>query len=473
MNVLYNFWRRELAQNPVVVAPLLALVATLVMNARTGYALGNRSLLIALVFIALGLLTAYAGTVGLALKRWSPRKFGLVCWLVIGLALDQLCGWQTVGLLFADGQAARDSQATGLSSLSSSLKSKRAELEKLGVTRPAGAIEADMRLECAKTSRAYPDGVGPACTKLKAELAGAERARALEKEIAALLPQIESHAQVAEGAVQYDVPLAVARTLVASVDAKAAERITVSDIVFGFEMFLVAVLGIVANMGFWMVGVRHGPEDEPHDAGRGSGPGASGDDWGPRLLTSASGADLRRSADAAPATDWGPARASDAAASQAASPAQVAAMPAANAPINLTLHMPGAAPQAAPGAAAMPQQASPLVASQAVTPAAPVSAASPSPAASERPAQRSSINAAVDRILTFRAACLTEAGAEALLAIPAAYDRYVRWAQGRAVSAPAFQALMEASGATLTSIAGETHIIGAALRDERPVLKAV
>ena len=65
MRNLLKFWNAELARNPVVWAPLACLIVSCAMNTHAGFMLGNGSIFIPTIMLAIAIMTAYCGTTGL------------------------------------------------------------------------------------------------------------------------------------------------------------------------------------------------------------------------------------------------------------------------------------------------------------------------------------------------------------------------------------------------------------------------
>ena len=457
---LHTHWSAEIARRPIVLVPLVALLITVVMNARTGYRLGNESLEIAVVCVAIALATAYAGTTVWALdwRREPARKSGLIVLLLFGLAVDQLAGWQTLGLSFADGQASRNARALTGATRTEHLEDLKRQRRQAGTVRAIATIEAFERHECSKTSARYPDGVGPECTKLRAEKETARRAAELDREIATATEDMDGREQVAAGQPQFAVPQALAQGALTAMYGPKARRVTADDVLWWVMVLLVAIVGLMANLGFWLVGSSHGS---------GTVAAQSADDgWQPpRHLLPPRRAALTYDPGAAGGGEGTTGGGGSAGGASVSTPIHITVGgPAAG---------PAAAPAAAPGAVTTTADAAPATVSGGILTPSRVREASSTPAAPDVPVVRSPINNAVDRIVTFKAGCLLDAGQHDLLPIADAYDRYRTWAQGRAVSPAAFQALLEASGSTLTAVAGEMHLVGVRLREARPRLVAV
>lgn len=265
--------------------PILIFVdAVWVINACMNFAMGQVigggglwGLLIGSVFVCVAALGAYAAAA-------QATAFGVVrtgLWvLVVGqLCLGQVAGWQSLGLTLDRGATQLKDKATTRDTRETSLKSKRTELEKIGIVRPVAAVEADMTLECEKKSRVYRDGVGPKCTGFRTELATAKRARDLEKEIEGLTGKLAAGPAVSAANAGTAVPEALASWVATAAVGKPVV-VSSEDILFGLQVFLVALLEFVATLGRWLFGgdVRQPPASSSRRApgGGGSAMGAGG-----------------------------------------------------------------------------------------------------------------------------------------------------------------------------------------------------
>lgn len=459
MRNLLASWRDEIARNPVVLAPLVALGAVMSMNARTGYALANKSYIMGIIFVAIAVLTAYAATKGLEMPKGGPhrgRRRALIAWAVVGFFIDQFCGWQTFGLLFADGQVARDTKGQNVAALRADIGRLQAERASLVIPRPVAAIEPEEQRECKLAPKGI-DPVGPKCTALRVELGKAKRAAEIDdKELPAKLQQLASGDQVAEGQVQFLVPLKLARAAVGLVDEKTAKRIQGRHILFGFELIMVAVLGVASVFGFWLVGTHGaGDEDDARDYSplRLAGPPVrpalvapsvplSGDGWdGPRGGGSPPGAPITVNVGvpqiAAPAAQ------SDAARAASVEPGVKPPAPAVLVPARDRRDLAG-----------LPSDAPPVDRSRVTRELSP----------DERePA---------DVVLAFAAACVVDAPG-AMVTLTDLHRRYAAWAGERALGRDVFARLFaDVAGVAIGDIAGTAHARGIALR-AAPPLKAV
>lgn len=483
MRTLYRYWADEIGRNPIVLAPLICFLATVGMNARTGYKLADDNLLIAAILASFAFVTAYGFTVGLGLRRWSARKTGLIAGACLGLAFNLFSAWQTMGINFADGAVKRDTKAKGVAVVQRQLASFEAERGKIGTVRPLGTIKAEVTLECEKKSKLYPDGVGPKCTALRGELAGAERAAELDRLIKAEMGALEGREQVAGGAPQFSVQMRLAQ---AAADALGA-KVTVSaeHILFGFMLVLAIMIEGLASIGFWLVGSAHGPEaDEEVDGGSfRSAPGG-------RLRGAQSPGAIK---EGIPVDIGGAGRALPAAAEMLALPSFVAPEsrpPGAGyaaggsahaAPIHINIGMPQQGLPQDAGAAGVgrdPQGGTAAVPSSGVRPAPRHDL--PGLPADAPPVDRSTVTRelaphereAADVMLAFRAACVIAAPG-GMVAFRNLYARYQHWAGERALDETAFKGLWpDLTGIALPEIGGAPHAQGVALR-VGPRLQAV
>lgn len=106
--------------------------------------------------------------------------------LVVVMVLSLTAHIGFLGLARGDAAASREQSRDTGTAVQAQLKTALEQRSKLGAVRPPAEIETEATLECARKSKAYPDGNGPACTKLRAELARAVDARRIDSEIAAL-----------------------------------------------------------------------------------------------------------------------------------------------------------------------------------------------------------------------------------------------------------------------------------------------
>ncbi len=466
MRNLLRFWRAEIAHNPVAIVPLACLLASCAMNAHAGYMLGNGSTLIVVIFLSIAAMTAYCGTIGLELPEWTFRKQALIGVFLIGIVVDQFSAWQTLGIQFADGQVARDTKATGLGSVRETLDRKRAELKALGRTRPIEAIEAQAYLEC--------QVIGPKCTVLRTELGNAKQAQRLEKEIKELVPQLEGREQVAGGQVQFTVPIHIAQGVLDWWYRPARAPVVEGDHVsFVVMMVLAGVVCLLANMGFWLVGVGHDPSappavqpqrrlPPPSSSGGAGGAGGPEPGGGPAPWP-AGGPPLPSDFARLAPIDNGPLIAT--------LPPAPAGAPAHGGGSNVSITIGGVPMQGGQAAAASAPTIEVIDAEPptdaALKPRRDLEALPGGPPVDRSRVRRDLTDAeraAGDVILAFEAACVVPTPG-AMVSAENLYRRYQAWAGERAIEAPAFVALFpELTGIEFAPIGGQLHVHGVALR---------
>ncbi len=258
MRALFKWWAAEIDRNPVLLLPLGALLLVMAANARTGFALGDSSLVLACVFTAIGAFAAYAAWEAFGGGR-GARRTALAACAVIGFGIDQLCGWQTIGVLMADGQVARDVKATGSASAAAAVKKLQDERAALGTPRPVATIAALEARECKLAPKGI-DPVGDKCTRLRAELAAARRAVEIDDDkLPKALAALAEGGAVAGGKVQLAVPLGIAQAAVGWWSGpKAAATVTADHILFGIELIITLAIGFMAVFGFPLVGAHDG-----------------------------------------------------------------------------------------------------------------------------------------------------------------------------------------------------------------------
>lgn len=485
MPKLIDYWKSEIDRQPMIAVVLLIWCVTAGFNAVMGYDTGGgwhggiKSWLYAGCFVGIAAIGAY-GWAQQAQERGAIR-FVLVLFGLLQLAFGQVAGWQSLGLTLSKGATLLEDQASTRKSATSALDDARAELAKIGTTRAIGAIKADETLECRRTSSQYKDGVGPACTRLRGELASAERAEKLRELIPTLTGNVGTAPKVSNPNALYEVPVALANGIQAWWTGKKPE-ITPDDARFWWLVFLVVTLELIGTFGFWVFGI-HGsdPEDDggsrkPHggndDRGRGF---LDGLDDGLALAGAGSSVShhkplrrmvLRPRLPTPPA--WPPARPLDA---QHVLP-QIGGQPANGgasahgAPI--TINFPSVpqigaiSPQAADGIRAAAVDA-PLPSSAGEMPArAPqhdVGAIEDSP-----PVDRSGAGAIIDNLLAFKAACCVDVSG-GHITDENMYDRYVAWRGPDAIAPATFDALFPDIAKLRSMIVnGRRHYVDVTLR---------
>lgn len=175
---------------------------------------------------------------------------GLLC--VPLFLVCQANGWAVMGVTMADGQVKREVAATGRGVIAEKLERKRDERKDIKVARALGAIEAELNLELRRTSKQWPNGDGPAAMKLRAELANAKKADALDAEIADLAVKLGKAPAVASGAVDVAVMMALSDMVRGALRGEAVpadERTTAGGVAFWMSVLLVFLIGFFATFG--------------------------------------------------------------------------------------------------------------------------------------------------------------------------------------------------------------------------------
>lgn len=480
----FTYWSDEVAHNWLLVLPIVAFIVSVGMNMATGYKLAGWAL--CAVLFAVAIFTTYAGTVG-------PRGRGaaaawLLAFLPVGLVVDQIAVWQSLGISMADGQVVRAREAASGETLTEKLERARAERAALGTQRPVAAVAAEEKLECSRTSRRYPDGEGPKCTALKAERAAAERAVLLDE---AIMPQLRSALAeapaTAGGAPQYEIPILFAQTALDAVYGAGKVQVTAGNIQTGVMVLLAVVISFLANLGFWLVGFDPGAGSDGgrlvRDAGaaRGRGPGSYSGGFPPgggqpMPLFDGVPIDLGVPAIAGQLRDERPPR--SALAYDGHNPATAHAH---GAPISIYLSQPapsgvGPAAQANPPAELQQDGRPDRACARSDNNMRSVPATPDAP-----PVDRTRVandigedeREAADVIASFAAACL-EPTAGGIVSARDVYQRYSLWASGKAVAEVAFLDLLQrTTGWSAKPIGGIAHLRGVALRMGEPRLEVV
>lgn len=252
---VHDLSRRSPAKTLALAAIVVLIVVDTWMSVAAGYRKGGGDLQAgaigyALIMLAVALLASW---VPWEAKHSSGRKaWGLWLLSLPLFFLVQSNGWAVMGVTVADGGVKRETAASGYSTVSERLKLERAELASLGVQRPIGQIKADLDLELRNTSRFYPKGDGPRATKLRGELAVAERAQELPRIIARTMTELADAPQVASGGVDRVVLMAALDWLKGKYmgrPLRAEEKATVEGTEGGMAVFLVALIGFWAVFG--------------------------------------------------------------------------------------------------------------------------------------------------------------------------------------------------------------------------------
>lgn len=392
----------------------------------------------------------------------GAKRFGLWVLVVMQLALGQWCGWQTLGISLSEGAGKLESNAGKHGSAVGALNRYREERDRIGATRPVASIAADLDLELRRTSKAYPNGDGPAATKLKGELGAAKRAIELDSDLipraAAALGKGGSTLEDAEA--PYRVPMAIG-TRVAGWVSDNPKPVTAGDVRFAFSIFFTVLLELVGTLGPWLFGIgmvaaRNGPDAQW------ASEGPNKDDWGAPAL----GYRPRQDAAGLPFADGAPSH------STASAPVNVyvngqpagAAAPASAGASGVSASGAGAmsAPEA-PAKAVLPARRSRQDLAAIGGDAPPVDRAGVPEALSE--AERE----AGDVILAFKAACVVDSPG-GMLPVADVFRRYQAWAgRERAVDPATFERLLGMVAAMRTElIAGVAYVRHVALAAAKP-----
>lgn len=478
------FWRQELARHPILLGWMVIFCVHAGLNSKLGHEMGGGEGMGALFYAAafLGFAVVGAWAADQIAQASGARQAGLIGIALCQLLIGQMAGWQALGLTLSKGQGTLEAKADARKTTKDALDAKRAELARIGIVRPASAIEPDRALECEKKSKIYPDGVGPKCSALKAEEAMSARARDLEKEIDALSAKLSSGPALKSASDAWAAPQALAQGVASGwawIWGGAPATVSPDDVRFGWMVFLVFALEFFGTFGLALI--RHGAGGEPHS---GSGPAS-------RLVPAG---------DPSPSPDGGDRlrEALDAMASGLRlglpAPAQMAALgPPADydrtpahaysygAPINIHVSPGG---QSRPDAlSAMAPSGEPAGAAASIEPPRPSRAPREDLAALSAdapPVDRSRVlrqlspeeREAADVILAFRAACVVDAPG-GLVDAQHLLRRYAAWAGARALTPEAFVVLFrDVTGLEPADIGGLPHYRGIALR-AAPGLRAV
>lgn len=489
------WWWAEIAEHPILLGWLLIFTVHAGMNAKLGHELGGGEGLPALLYAGafLGFAVVGAWAADQIAAAAGLRRTGLIAIAVLQLAIGQMAGWQALGLTLERGATTLEGKADVRRSTKDALDRARADVAAIGVTRAVEAIEADERLECTIRSAQYKDGVGPKCTRLRAELATARRKAKLEESIAALTGDLGAAPKVKNADAIWAAPQALAQGLanaLAWAGGGQGRQVTPDDVRFGWMVFLVFALEAFGTFGLALI--RNGSGSHPTPgagAGHGgSGSGHYGGGYGPRPGGGPSGpAPTMRDAVETVLGGGGEGWAHRLlpAPPQHAALAYGGAMPEAGRgtayaygpPININV-------SSAPGPSAPATSMSATGRAGADTPE-PDGSIRPAPAtfaaprrdlpalsADAPPVDRSGIRRelapaereAADVILAFRAACVLDTPGGIVSGLHL-YQRYAAWAGERALDEPVFLALFQdVTGIAVESIGGLAHVRGIALR---------
>jgi hypothetical protein len=451
-------WRDQVREHPILLAFAAVWALEAGMNILYGYRRGGGGIGAAGYAAVFGAIAFIAAWLPTRIRYIHPqdqmaaaKRFVFVALTLLCVSLSQVAGWSVMGVTLADGQAARDDQATKRATAREGLEQMRAEMRRLGVQPPVDQVQARMDAELGtvvnrrsgetvadvSNSCAMPSAAPAPCqryAKLRAELAAAKRSAELETKIQTASGAIGTAPAVAEG----------------SPDVAVLARITGADekdVRFWFTVVLVAIIGLFANLGFAIVGLG---SSQPHDFAHFDG----GQAWQPGPYPH--GAPLLPAPPGAMA--------------QPANYAHPAPQPASASPIHLHLGAaPGYAPThpaiAAPGPAPHPAVGipSPRVPDEA-PPKQSRGAPLPSSPAPDRPVDRNRLRELLDGMLAFEAATLTKQDGAAISAADL-YARYAAGAAQRAVAPEAFHTMFSAAtNLSQTQIGGVPHYMDVAFK---------
>lgn len=437
---------------------------------RAGGGFGPRALLYAMVFIAIAVFGSWlpvrfrdmkATDLGSGCNKALVGLLALLCF-----AMTQSSGWAVMGVTLADGQVKRDIRATSRETIQQKLAAARAEFSAIGVTQPIAALEALERLECSRTSKRYPDGVGPKCTEWRTKLAAAKRKIALESEIAHLMEALRRAPKVAGG----DPGIANWHGFIAGVanfiggDEGAPVEVSAETANNVRSILLVFLVGFMANFGFALV-LPRGPVQMAMHAGAPMPPAGPAEIVDERAKAFEEA--YRQPVERVSARHFGGAPGRTVAGADGQfSP---------HAPITVNVggvaSQPEATHQADSKTPGPGQPGGQEAAAGVAQPAAPSPATKPSPV-SDKPVRRDHARRQADQLRTFKVACLAE-DADAVIEGDELYARYRSWAGGREMSRAAFYALIADIAGIEREDAGDVvQFRGVTLRDA-PQIAAV
>jgi len=230
----------KLKAHPIIAGWFGVWVVVAALNFHAGAKTGGYPLAIA--FVCVAMLGAYAakeldGVTG-------PRRTGLAVLVVLQLLLGQYAGWSTIGLALNSNAAGLDTDAGTHNTAAERLAKAKAERDGLGTPRTIAAIEADEHLECGS-------GVGPKCTGLRREIADAQRAADLDREIPELVKDLGKGPQLTDPNAPYRVAQAFGSTIASWVNGAPREA-SRDDVIFWFSIFVTLVLEFVGTCGPWL-----------------------------------------------------------------------------------------------------------------------------------------------------------------------------------------------------------------------------
>lgn len=234
-----SLWQK-LKDHPIIAAWFGVWFVVAALNFHAGAKTGGYPLAVA--FVCVAMLGAYASKELDGVD--GARRTGLGVLVVLQLALGQWAGWSTLGLNLNSNAAGLDTEAGTHNTAAEQLQQAKAERAKLGAPRTIAAIEADEHLEC-------DSGVGPKCTALRRELADAQRAADLDRDIPDLVKQLGQGPQLTDPNAPYRVAQAFGGWIASQVSGNKQEA-SRDDVIFWFSIFVTAVLEFVGTMGPWL-----------------------------------------------------------------------------------------------------------------------------------------------------------------------------------------------------------------------------
>lgn len=176
-------------------------------------------------------------------QPWRAAAWAVVALACLSISIPAHIGF--IGMLRADTAAAREAQADQGTAAKQQLTRALDEQAKLGTQRPVDAVAAERKLECARVSKAYPNGEGPRCTALKSEEAAARRA----VELAELIPTLQGQRVQTGGVAQGDAQVRVFGWIFTQSKD--------DDIKLALSVALALAAEIITTLGFAALGGSH------------------------------------------------------------------------------------------------------------------------------------------------------------------------------------------------------------------------
>lgn len=241
------------ARDAVEAQPIwLAWFVIFAAGASLNFTMGNElwGLSVGSVFAAVAVIGAYCA--GKIADVAAARKPWLIFAAIAAFGLGQWCGWQQMGLRMTRGLGQLAGEAGQHNTANEALTAARAERAKIGAVRAVAAIAAEREFECKRTSRTYKDGKGPACTKLLAEEATAQRAAELDAALPGLATSLAQAPATTDPAQMFAVPIALGNAVGGKLTGRAV-ALTPEDVIFGFSIFMTALLEFFSTFGPWLL----------------------------------------------------------------------------------------------------------------------------------------------------------------------------------------------------------------------------